>query len=192
MAKLYFKYGAMGAAKTAELIVAAHNYTERGMRRLIITSVKDTRAPAGKVMSRVGLEAVAVSVDDSDNLQHVVADRLRLDVVLVDEVQFLTPAQIDQLAHVVDAFGVPVLCYGLRTDFKSELFPASKRLMELADVIEELKTMCHCGRKATMNARIRDGAIVRSGEQFQVGGNESYTSLCRRCYLSGDLKSKKG
>jgi thymidine kinase len=193
MAKLYFKYGAVGAAKTADLIITAHNYEEKRMKVLVFTSGKDTRPKTqGTVESRIdGLCRPAEPVLDDCDIKAFVKKRidsgLKPCVILVDEIQFFSPEQVDQLAACVDCFGIPVICYGLRADFRTVSFPASKRLFEIADEIEEIKTMCHCGKKATMNARISNGKIVRDGEQIKVGGNESYIGLCRRHHISGDL-----
>ena len=193
MAKLYFKYGAMGSSKTAQALITKYNYEENDMRVWIIKPSADTRDGANIVRSRIGLEAVAeIMTPDAD-----VYERYRqaqpngCHAVIVDECQFMTPAQIDQLRAIVDDFEVPVMCFGLRTDFQTRLFPGSMRLMELADVIEEIKTMCDCGAKATVNARIDgNGHIVTEGAQVVLGGNDSYIAMCHRCYIRGIREHK--
>ncbi len=193
MAKLYFKYGAMGSSKTAQALITKYNYEENDMKVWLLKPSADTRDGAAVIRSRIGLEAVCeIAAPDTD-----IYDRYRdgfagkCNVVIVDECQFLTVAQIDQLRAVVDDFSVPVLCFGLRTDFKTKLFPGSMRLMELADCIEEIKTMCDCGCKATVNARISDGYIVTEGAQVVLGGNDSYIAMCHRCYIQGIREHKK-
>lgn len=189
MAKLYFYYGAMGSCKTATLLTTAYNYREKGMHPLILTSSVDTRSGTNKVQSRIeGLECEANSVTGADNLYNMVRDSLshhakeKIDVVLCDELQFFSEEQVEQLTDIVDILNIPVICYGLRADFRMKFFPGSKRLMELADEIHELKTMCICGSKATVNVRFDNGKIVSEGEQIQIGGNSTYTSMCRKCY----------
>jgi thymidine kinase len=187
MAKLYFKYGAMGSSKTAQALITRYNYEENDMSVWLLKPSTDTRDGAATIRSRIGLEAQAEIATPDTNIY----DRFRqalaghCHVVIVDECQFLTPKQIDQLRQIVDDFDVPVLCFGLRTDFKTKLFPGSLRLMELADCIEEIKTMCDCGAKATVNARISDGYIVTEGAQVVLGGNDSYIAMCHRCYIRG-------
>ena len=165
MAKLYFKYGAMGSSKSAQALITKYNYEKNAMKVWLIKPSADTRDGADILRSRIGLEAKAeIIVPDADIFQRFAAtQRGQCDVVIVDECQFLTEAQIDQLRAIVDTDAIPVLCFGLRTDFQTKLFPGSRRLMELADVIEEIKTMCDCGAKATVNARISDGYIVTEG-----------------------------
>lgn len=186
MAKLYFYYAAMNAGKSTVLLQASYNYQERGMRTLLFAPAIDTRAGAGRIRSRIGLEAPAEVLQTTDDLMQLVAAEHRrspLACVLVDEAQFLTPAQVDQAADIVDELDLPVLCYGLRTDFLGNLFPGSARLLALADDLVELKTICHCGRKAIMNLRLGpDGRARRAGAQVEIGGNESYMPLCRRHY----------
>lgn len=184
MAKLYFYYSAMNAGKSTVLLQSSYNYHERGMRTLLFTPALDTRAGAGRIKSRIGLEADAAALSPTDDLlgwvrrEHATAP---VACVLVDEAQFLAPAQVRQLSDVADELRVPVLCYGLRTDFQGRLFPGSAELLALADDLIELKTICHCGRKATMNLRIRaDGTAVREGAQVEIGGNERYVPMCRR------------
>ena len=193
MAKLYFKYGAMGSSKTAQALITKYNYEENEMSVWLIKPSADTRDGAQILRSRIGLEArVEVMLPDMDIYQEFCIRRKdHCHVIIVDECQFLTEVQIDQLRAIVDDFAVPVLCFGLRTDFQTRLFPGSRRLMELADVIEEIKTMCDCGAKATVNARISDGYIVTEGAQVVLGGNDSYIAMCHRCYVNGIREHKK-
>ena len=184
MAKLYFYYSAMNAGKTTTLLQSAHNYRERGMRTLILTPRLDHRAGSGVVASRIGLKAEGVAFERDDDLQALVerdiAANGRLYCVLVDEAQFLTRAQAWQLGEVVDALRVPVLCYGLRTDFRGELFEGSQYLLAWADEISEIKTICHSGSKATMTVRVDEqGFAVSEGPQVEIGGNERYLSVSR-------------
>lgn len=187
MAKLYFYYASMNAGKSSSLLQADFNYRERGMRTMVWTAALDTRS-AGMVQSRIGLEADAHLFTASTDLwAEVMATHgaapadTQLNCVLVDEAQFLTPDQVWQLARLADECGIPVLCYGLRTDFQGELFPGSAVLLGIADALVELKAVCHCGRKATMNLRV-DGAgdPVRQGQQTEIGGNDRYVALCRK------------
>jgi thymidine kinase len=184
MAKLYFYYASMNAGKSTTLLQADFNYRERGMRTMLFTAAVDDRFAPGLITSRIGLEAPATMFDPATDIAALVlAARVqaRLACVLVDEAQFLTPAQVDQLAALADIDGVPVLAYGLRTDFRGALFPGSARLLALADALVEIKSVCECGRKATMNLRVDDaGRSVREGEQTEIGGNERYVALCRR------------
>jgi len=184
MAKLYFYYSAMNAGKTTTLLQSAHNYRERGMRVLILTPRLDDRAGSGTVASRIGLKAAGHAFLPGEDLEQVVRDdiaaRGRLDCVLVDEAQFLSKAQVWQLSEIVDALRVPVLCYGLRTDFRGELFEGSQYLLAWADEINEIKTICHSGKKATMTVRVDDaGRAVQQGPQVEIGGNERYVSVSR-------------
>ena len=184
MAKLYFYYSAMNAGKTTTLLQSAHNYRERGMRTLILTPRLDHRAGSGVVASRIGLKAEGVAFERDDDLQRMVeadiAAHGRLHCVLVDEAQFLTRAQVWQLGEVVDALRVPVLCYGLRTDFRGELFEGSQYLLAWADEISEIKTICHSGSKATMTVRVDgQGFAVSEGPQVEIGGNDRYVSVSR-------------
>jgi thymidine kinase len=184
MAKLYFYYSAMNAGKSTALLQSSYNYRERGMRTLLFAPAIDTRTGPGRIQSRIGLEADAIAFQPGDNLlEQVRATHSTLPVacVLVDEAQFLTRAQVEQLTEVVDLLRIPVLCYGLRTDFQAQLFPGSAALLALADNLTELKTICHCGRKATMNLRINaDGRAVKVGAQVEIGGNDRYLPMCRR------------
>ena len=184
MAKLYFYYSAMNAGKTTTLLQSAHNYHERGMRVLILTPRLDDRAGSGTVASRIGLKAAGSAFTSGDDLERLVRDDIaangRLDCVLVDEAQFLAKPQVWQLSEVVDALRVPVLCYGLRTDFRGELFDGSQYLLAWADEINEIKTICHSGSKATMTVRVDEaGRAVQQGPQVEIGGNERYVSVSR-------------
>lgn len=192
MAKLYFYYSAMNAGKSTVLLQSSYNYHERGMKTLLFTPKVDTRAGTGKIASRIGLDADAIPYDNDFNLyeftKNEMAKHPELKCVLVDEAQFMTKDQVLQLTEIVDELDIPVLAYGLRTDFVGEPFPGSKYLLGLADNLVEIKTICHCGRKATMNMRIdANGKKVTVGEQVQIGGNESYMSVCRKHYKSGEL-----
>ena len=187
MAKLYFKYGAMGSSKTAQALITKYNYEENDMSVWLLKPSTDTRDGVATVRSRIGLEAKAQIATPDTDVYALFRDTraYHCNVIIVDECQFLTPAQIEQLRQIVDDFDIPVLCFGLRTDFLTRLFPGSQRLMELADCIEEIKTMCDCGAKATVNARISDGLIVTEGAQVVLGGNDSYIAMCHRCYIRG-------
>ena len=193
MAKLYFKYGAMGSSKTAQALITKYNYEENDLHVWLIKPSADTRDGAAIIRSRIGLEAECeVIAPDVDIYARFLGGRvMRCHIIIVDECQFMTPRQIEQLRAIVDEHNVPVLCFGLRTDFQTKLFPGSMRLMELADCIEEIKTMCDCGCKATINARISDGYIVTEGEQVVLGGNDSYIAMCHRCYRNGIREHKK-
>ena len=193
MAKLYFKYGAMGSSKTAQALITKYNYEENDMKVWLLKPSADTRDGVSILRSRIGLEAeVEIATPDANIYDRYVAEHVgKCDAVIVDECQFLTPEQIDQLRQIVDDFNVPVMCFGLRTDFQTKLFPGSLRLMELADAIEEIKTMCDCGTKATVNARISDGYIVTEGAQVVLGGNDCYIAMCHRCYVRGIREHKK-
>lgn len=192
MAKLYFKYGAMGSSKTAQALITKYNYEENELRVWLIKPATDNRDGAGIVRSRIGLEAEAETVLPDDDVYAIFSARHNADVVIVDECQFFQPQQIDQLRRIVDDFNVPVLCFGLRTDFLTKLFPGSLRLFEIADNIEEIKTICDCGAKATVNARIGgDGYIVTEGDQVFIGGNDAYIAMCHRCYVRGIQTHKK-
>ena len=184
MAKLYFYYSAMNAGKTTTLLQSAHNYRERGMRVAILTPRLDDRAGTGVVASRIGLRADAVAFERDDDLERRIRDDIaahgKLDCVLVDEAQFLTRAQVWQLSEVVDALRIPVLCYGLRTDFRGELFEGSQYLLAWADELSEIKTICHTGKKAIMTVRVNEqGRAVQDGPQVEIGGNERYVSVSR-------------
>ena len=194
MAKLYFKYGAMGSSKTAQALITKYNYEENDMKVWLLKPSADTRDGVNILKSRIGLQAeVEIASPDVDIYQRYQEGFAgNCNAVIVDEAQFLTPAQIDQLRAIVDDFNVPVMCFGLRTDFQTKLFPGSMRLMELADTIQEIKTICDCSAKATVNARIdADGYIVTEGAQVVLGGNDSYIAMCHRCYKKGIREHKK-
>ncbi len=189
MAQLYYRYSTMGAGKSIEVQKVAFNYEERGQNPLIFTSSLDNRfAEAGIVASRIGLKRKAISVNDEMNIYDLVKeynDLFRVDAVIIDECQFLKKHHILELTDVVDDLNIPVMCYGLKSDFRNELFEGSYHLLAMADKIEEIKTVCWCGKKAITNARLCDGKVIYEGEQIQVGGNESYTALCRKHYKKG-------
>ena len=194
MAKLYFKYGAMGSSKTAQALITKYNYEENDMKVWLIKPSADIRDGVDILRSRIGLQAqVQVILPDQDVYEVFTQTRKgSCNVIIVHECQFMTAAQIDQLRTIVDDYAVPVLCFGLRTDFQTKLFPGSRRLMELADAIEEIKTMCDCGAKATVNARIDgEGHIVTEGAQVLLGGNDAYIAMCHRCYIRGIRERKK-
>ena len=184
MAKVYFYYSAMNAGKSTVLLQSSYNYRERGMRTLLFIPAVDTRAGAGRIESRIGLDAEAIALQAGDDMLELVRaahTTLPVACVLVDEAQFLTRPQVQQLTDVADILRIPVLCYGLRTDFQAQLFPGSAALLALADNLIELKTICHCGRKATMNLRIAAGGrAVTEGAQVEIGGNDRYVPMCRR------------
>lgn len=183
MAKLYFKYGTMGSSKTAQALITKFNYEERGMKTVLIKPSVDTRDGKNICKSRIGLSAEALTVNKSANLFKLIRD-MKVDVVIVDECQFLTEDQVDQLADVVMEMDVPVLCFGLRADFQTHLFPGSKRLFEIADSITEIKYICECGNKAVVNARLdENGRVVTEGSQVLIGGNDRYVAMCRKCWL---------
>ena len=185
MAKLYFKFGAMGCSKTAQALITKFNYEERGMNVLLVKPSTDNRDGATTVRSRIGLQAEAITVPESVDLYDLYKDENSdCNVIIVDECQFLHPDQVDQLSRVVMDFDVPVLCFGLSTDFLTHLFPGSRRLFEIADSIQEIKSVCKCGDKATVNARLDDdGNVVFSGDQLCLGGNERYVAMCKKCWL---------
>lgn len=183
MAKLYFKYGAMGSSKSAQALITQFNYEELGMRVWLIKPSVDTRDGADIIKSRIGLQRSARVITPEQNIAEEYAKLEKYDVIIADEAQFFTPEQIDQLRGLVDDEDIPVLCFGLRTDFLTHFFPGARRLMELADSITEIKTVCECGRKATVNARIDGtGRIVTEGAQVFLGGNDSYIAMCHKCW----------
>ena len=196
MAKLYFRYGAMGSSKSANILMVRYNYEERGQHAILLKPRTDDRDGEHKIQSRIGLSAPAEYVDDflkeisklwngkeTEYLYH----GKKVNAILVDEAQFLSPEEVDALSDIVDFYEIPVLCYGLRTDFLNHLFPGSRRLMEIADVIEEVPTVCWCGKRAQCNTRYSNGKIVREGAQIMLGSNESYVALCRKHYKEGKL-----
>ncbi|MGM9591282.1 MAG: thymidine kinase [Oscillospiraceae bacterium] len=183
MAKLYFKYGAMGSSKSAQALITQFNYEELGMSVWLIKPSVDTRDGADIIKSRIGLQRSAQIITPEQNIAEEYAKLEKHDVIIADEAQFFTPEQIDQLRGLVDDEDIPVLCFGLRTDFLTHFFPGARRLMELADSITEIKTVCECGRKATVNARIDgSGRIVTEGAQVFLGGNDSYIAMCHKCW----------
>ena len=192
MAKLYYKYGAMGSSKTASALITKFNYEERGMKVWLIKPSIDVRDGADIVRSRIGLQAQAEIITPDKDLWIEYAKHTDCDVIIADECQFLTSAQIDGLRRIVDELQIPVLCYGLRTDFLTHLFEGSRRLFEVADSVTEIKTICECGKKAIVNARI-DGAgkIVTEGGQILIGGNDSYIAMCHSCWKQA-IKSQQG
>lgn len=190
MAQLYYRYSTMNAGKSLELIKVAHNYEERGKHVLTLLPKVGERESEGMIVSRTGIKRPAICIDREENLLEFVIsenDKKNLDCVLVDEGQFLSKHQVQELAEVVDTMDIPVMVYGLKNDFKNELFEGSYYLLVYADKIEEIKTICWCGKKATMVARVRDGKFIKTGEQILIGGNEMYVSLCRKHYNDSRL-----
>ncbi|MEC0267420.1 thymidine kinase [Paenibacillus anseongense] len=184
MAKLYFRYGTMNSGKSIEVLRVAHNYEEQGKKALLLTSVVDDRFGVGKVVSRIGMQKNAIVVDDTLDMVEL-AQIESPNCILVDEAQFLTKGQVAQLITIVDDLNIPVIAYGLRADFMGQLFEGSIALIAAADTIEEIKTVCwYCDKKAIMNMRCKDGEPIFHGEQIQIGGNESYVPVCRKCYAS--------
>ncbi len=183
MAKLYFKYGAMGSSKTANALITKFNYEERGMKVWLIKPAIDTRDGVGVIRSRIGLAADAQVMSSDADIRREFEAHKDCHVIIADECQFFTEAQIDQLRAIVDELDLPVLCFGLRTDFMTRLFPGSRRLFEVADSITEIKTICTCGKKAIVNARIDErGRVVTTGGQILLGGNDSYVAMCHACW----------
>ena len=185
MAKLYFKFGAMGCSKTAQALITKFNYEERNMKVLLLKPAIDTRDGATVVKSRIGLQQDAIAVGQDEDLHALYLNKYSdCNVIIVDECQFLAPEQVDELADIVIERNIPVLCFGLATDFTTHLFPGSKRLFEIAESISEIKSVCTCGAKATVNARLDDeGHIVTEGSQVLLGGNDRYVAMCRKCWL---------
>lgn len=189
MAKLYFYYSTMNAGKSTSLLQAAHNYAERGMSTLLFTARLDDRAK-GRIASRIGIESDAYRFDAQTDFWTLLSGA-KTHCILVDEAQFLSAAQVRQLARIVDEANIPVMCYGLRTDFLGELFPGSAALLAWADTLSELKTICCCGKKATMVVRVSpDGVVERTGQQIEIGGNDRYVSLCRK-HFSESIRTGK-
>lgn len=188
MASLYFKYAAMNSGKSTQLLQAHCNYTERGMNPVAMTANIDNRAGVGKISSRLGITSDARTFTASSDIYADIAAlhaQKKVDALLIDESQFMSRAQVEQCARIVDDLGIPVMCYGLKTDFLGNLFAGSEALLCLADNIEEIKALCWCGKKANMTARVVDGQVARAGEQVAIGGNELYTSLCRKHFMRG-------
>ena len=194
MAKLYFRYGVMGSSKSAQALITKFNYEEQGMRVWLIKPAADTRYGKDIVRSRIGLEQTGDVITEDMNLYEIFRDREKEfnDVIIADEAQFLTPEHIEQLRDIVDNYNVPVMCFGLRTDFRTKMFPGSARLFELADSVSELKTVCTCGGKAMVNARIDgEGNIITEGAQIMLGGNESYRPMCYKCWKKAQQKAEE-
>ncbi|MBR2674445.1 MAG: thymidine kinase [Mogibacterium sp.] len=192
MAKLYFKYGAMGSSKSAQALITKFNYEEKGMTVWLIKPGTDTRDGADIIKSRIGLRQRADIIHPDEDIIEAYHTAGNYDVIIADEAQFLSPTQIEQLRTLVDEENLPVLCFGLRTDFRTHFFPGAKRLMELADSITEIKTICECGRKATVNARFDDsGKIITEGDQVVLGGNDRYTAMCHKCWVDS-IKEQEG
>ena len=192
MAKLYFKYGAMGSSKSAQALITQFNYEELGMSVWLIKPSTDTRDGADIIRSRIGLERRARVITPEQDIREEYRREGKHDVIIADEAQFFTPEQIDQLRCLVDTEDLPVLCFGLRTDFLTHFFPGARRLMELADSITEIKTVCACGRKATVNARIdRQGRMVTQGSEGLLGGNDSYVAMCHKCWKQKIAEQEK-
>ena len=184
MAKLYFSYSTMNAGKSTVLLQASHNYGERGMKTMLFTAELDNRSKVGNISSRIGLSEKASTFNNNDNLFYSVEKRLKKDkisCVFVDEAQFLTDKQVWELSDVVEILKVPVMCFGLRTDFQGKLFEGSSTLLAISDELKEIKTICHCGKKANMVVRVdSNGKVLREGAQIEIGGNDKYISLCRK------------
>lgn len=193
MAKLYFKFGAMGCSKTAQALITKFNYEERNMKVLLLKPAVDNRDGAKTVRSRIGLQNEAIAVGENENIYETYLKNYSdCNVIIVDECQFLTPEQVDQLSDIVINRNIPVLCFGLSTDFTTHLFPGSRRLFEIAESISEIKSVCTCGAKATVNARIgADGKIVTEGSQVCIGGNDKYIAMCRKCWLERQARERR-
>ena len=196
MASLYFKYAAMNSGKSTQLLQAHYNYFERGMNPMAMTAELDDRAGTGKIKARIGLDLHAETFNGTTDLFAVIeainADK-KVDALLIDEAQFLTEKQVFDCARIVDELNIPVMCYGLKTDFMGKLFEGSEALLRYADNLEEIKTICWCGRKATHTARVTaKGDMVREGAQVSIGGNDMYLSLCRRHFMKGQLQADTG
>ena len=193
MAALHFIYSTMNAGKSTALLQTSHGYRERGLETMVFTSSKDDRYGKSEVVSRVGLRSAAYTYDESDNIYEMVQnenEKNKLSCILIDESQFLTKAQVEQLGKIVDELNITVMAFGIRTDFQGELFEGSKYLLAWADRLKELRAVCHCGSKATMIVRVsEDGSIIRSGDQVEIGGNERYLSLCRKHFYDGIVSS---
>ena len=193
MAKLYFKYGAMGSSKSAQALITKFNYEERGMKVWLIKPALDDRDGREIIKSRIGLSATSTAMEKSDSIvKKFLSEKIEADVIIADECQFFTESQVDEMRQIVDEYDIPVLCFGLRTDFLSHLFEGSRRLFELADSISEIKTICECGSKATVNARLdADMNVVTEGSQVMIGGNESYVAMCHKCWRKRIKKQSK-
>lgn len=195
--KLYFRYGTMGSAKTALLLTTAYNFEERGLGYLCLKPAIDTRESRNIIHSRIGIERECSWIYPQTNVYRLIMERMgssdiALEWILIDEAQFLSAEQVDQLARLVDDTGISVVCYGLRTDFRSQLFEGSKRLFEIADTIDEVKSTCNCGRKTIINARTDSrGNIITEGQQVEIGGNERYMAVCRRCWRNKRIETAR-
>lgn len=195
MASLYFKYAAMNSGKSTQLLQAHYNYEERGMNPIAMTAGIDTRDGQGRISSRLGIASAARTFDAQTDIYADIAAlhaQKPVSALLIDEAQFLSRSQVEHCARIVDDLGIPVMCYGLKTDFRGRLFEGSEALLCLADNIEEIKALCWCGKKAIMTARIVDGQIARDGQQVAIGGNELYTSLCRKHFMRGQHAEQAG
>ena len=194
MAKLYFYYSTMNAGKSTMMLQASYNYQERGMQTLLLAPDIDNRDGDNIISSRIGLSAPAISFHAADNLYSLILSigrKQTVDCIFIDEAQFLEKQQVKQLSDVTDELDIPVLCYGLRTDFHGNLFTGSEQLLAWADELTEIKTICHCGRKANMVLRIdADGNVIKQGAQIKIGGNDDYISVCRKCFKSGMIKRR--
>lgn len=189
MAKLYWKYGTMGSSKTANALMTKFNYEEKGYKVLLLKSSLDNRNGQTIVKSRIGLESEALLISQDTNIYVKFCNINPLpNAIIVDETQFLTINQIEDLKRITMILNIPVFCYGLRTDFTSHMFDASRRLFEIADSISEIKSICHCGNKAIINAKYKDNKIIYDGKQIDIGGNEKYVGLCYSCWTKGKLK----
>ncbi|MGI5959482.1 MAG: thymidine kinase [Massiliimalia sp.] len=184
--KLYFYYGVMGSSKTANALMMKFNFEEKGKNVLLIKPSIDTREKGNLVTSRIGISAKAQLLEPQESILELLAQFPKTEIIIVDEVQFLSSWQIDQLREIADS-GIPVFCYGLKTDYMCHLFEGSRRLLEVADTLRELKTMCHCGRKAIINARYQGDQIIYEGSQVDIGGNDKYTALCYQCWKAGKI-----
>lgn len=195
--KLYFRYGTMGSAKTALLLTQAYNFEERGMEYLCMKPIIDTRDKENVIKSRIGIKRECLWIHPDTDIYELVKTSFEetlivKDWILIDEAQFLAREQVDQLARIVDDYGCNVVCYGLRTDFQSNMFEGSQRLFEIADTIDEIKSTCSCGRKTIINARIdADGSVITDGNQVMIGGDDKYIAMCRRCWRNRRLESSE-
>lgn len=192
MAKLYFEYGAMGSSKSAQALITKFNYEERGMKVWLLKPAMDNRDGVEVIKSRIGLQEEATALKTEDSVLELFGQLEGIHVIIADECQFFTAEQIDELRYIVDNYEIPVLCFGLRTDFQTKLFQGSLRLFEVADSISEIKTICSCGSKAIVNARIdSEGKVLSEGEQVMIGGNESYIAMCHKCWKKALAEQNK-
>lgn len=191
MAKLYFRYGCMGSSKTANALMTRFNYLEMGYQVLLLKPAIDSRWTKDEVVSRIGLSARAILFSKEDSIKKIAEDFGKVDCIVMDECQFATSEQVDELREIVDDLDIPAFCYGLRTDFMTKMFPGSMRLFELSDSITEMKSICECGQKAIVNARFDGGKVVYEGEQVVLGGNDRYKAMCYKCWNEQRLNSRK-